>query len=247
MRIIASLTTIPSRIDLIRPVLESALAQTTPVEHVELNVPYVCVRTKQTYELPGWLESMERVRVFRTEDYGPITKVAPTFLRYRNDRETYIWSIDDDCAYPPNQLALLCVAHNPEKRRILTRHGGQIQPDGTVQFWTGEAEVSMFEAFGGILYPPDCIDGDFSEYLRITSSNEVCKKNDDMVLSLYFLRRKMPIYLYNKPSEETPYMHKGWLGHSKTDALSAGGHVENYKYIFAFVNSLPQILSKEPV
>jgi hypothetical protein len=77
MRIIASMTTIPSRIDTIRPALESVIAQTATIEHVEVNVPYVCARTKQTYIVPTWLERMDRVKVFRTDDYGPITKIAP--------------------------------------------------------------------------------------------------------------------------------------------------------------------------
>ena len=90
IRIIASMTTIPSRIDLIRPVIEAVLNQTVPIEHLEVNVPYQCIRTGEAYELPAWLEGMERVKIFRTEDCGPITKVAPTFLRYQNDLETYI-------------------------------------------------------------------------------------------------------------------------------------------------------------
>ena len=114
MRIIASMTTIPSRIDLIRPVIEAVLAQTVPIEHMELNIPDRCIRTGEPYVVPAWLECMDRVMVFRTEDYGPITKVAPTFLRHQNDHETYIWSVDDDCAYPANQLELLCRVHCPE-------------------------------------------------------------------------------------------------------------------------------------
>ncbi|TIU62381.1 MAG: glycosyltransferase family 2 protein, partial [Mesorhizobium sp.] len=65
------MTTIPSRIDRIGPALESVLGQTVAVKHVELNVPYVCVRTNEPYILPAWLAEMERVKIFRTDDYGP--------------------------------------------------------------------------------------------------------------------------------------------------------------------------------
>ena len=57
MRVIASLTTIPSRIDRIRPVLDSLRNQTVPVERIEINVPDVCVRTGETYVIPEWFHS----------------------------------------------------------------------------------------------------------------------------------------------------------------------------------------------
>ncbi len=234
------MTTIPSRIDLIRPVIEAVLAQTVPIEHMEVNIPDRCIRTGEPYVVPAWLECMDRVMIFRTEDYGPITKVAPTFLRYQNDHETYIWSVDDDCAYPANQLELLCRVHCPDKRRILTRYGGQLRADGTVQFWHGETEVTMFEGFGGVLYPPACVGEDFLEYLTVTSANSDCRKNDDIVLAMYFSSCGLPMYLYNRPSEDTPYMVPGWLPHSKQDALHHGGHLENYRRIFAFIDSLRQ-------
>ncbi len=238
------MTTIPSRIDRIRPVIEAILAQTVPVEHIELNIPYRCIRTDERYTVPTWLECTDRVMIFRTEDYGPITKVAPTFVRHQNDHETYIWSVDDDCAYPTNQLELLCRVHHPDKRRILTRYGGELKADGTVQFWYGEGQVTMFEGFGGVLYPPASVGEDFLEYLTVTSANADCRKNDDMVLAMYFSSRGLPMYLYNQPSEGAPYMVPGWLPHAKQDALSQGGHAENYKRIFAFINSLRQSATK---
>jgi hypothetical protein len=238
MRIIASMTTIPSRIGEIRPVVEAVLAQTVSVEHLELNIPHICIRTGQAYVVPAWLESMDRVMIFRTEDYGPITKVGPTFLRYRNDPRTYVWSVDDDCAYPANQLELLCRAHDPTKRRILARYGGNLGAGGTVESWYGEGEVTMLEGFGGVLYPPACVGEDFLDYLTTTSASVDCRKNDDIVLAMYFARHGMPMYLYNKPTEDTPYMVSGWLPHSERDALVDTDHAENYKRIYAFVSSL---------
>jgi hypothetical protein len=233
------MTTIPSRIDHIRPAIESALSQTVPVDHVELNIPHFCVRMGRPYHIPGWLEGMKGVKIFAPPDYGPITKVGPTFLRYRGDRETYIWSIDDDCAYPNNQLALLCLAHDPSKYRILCRHGGILRPDGIVQYLWGEIDVNLFEGFGSVLYPPNCIGADFSEFLRATSANAECRKNDDVVLSLYFRKHDVPIHLYNVPSDTHPWMHEGWLPHSKIDAASsaAGFHAAN-RNIIAFIGAL---------
>jgi hypothetical protein len=248
MHIIASMSTIPSRISHIRPAIESVLAQTIPINHVELNVPFRSVRTNELYVIPDWMTEIGRLRLFRVDqDYGPITKIAPTLLRYQLNSDTYIWSVDDDCAYPSNQLELLLRAHRPDQHRILTRHGGEIKPDGTVQFWYGEAQVSMFEGFEGVLYPPGCIRDDFAEYVRATSANADCRSNDDIVLSLYFMRHAIPMYLYNKPSE-APYMNSGWQSYGELDALraSVGGNWQPiYKRVIDFVSTLSPSLPHE--
>jgi hypothetical protein len=180
------------------------------------------------------------VKIFRTEDYGAITKVAPTLLRHRGDPHTYVWSVDDDIAYPANQLALLLRCHLPGQRRILTRHGGLVKPDGSIVFMFGQCEVSMFEGFGTVLYPPACVGDDFLEYVEGTADNVDCRKSDDVVLSFYFSARRMPIYLCNSPSETEPFYPTGWLPHARErDALSLqdGGHEERYRRVFEFLKS----------
>jgi hypothetical protein len=241
MRIIASMTTIPSRIDHIRPAIESVIAQTVPIEDLELNIPYVCVRTNEQYVLPTWLEEMNRVKIFRTDDYGSITKVAPTFLRHKNDEQTYIWSADDDFAYPTDQLEKLFRYHRPSKYRILARHGGQFKEDGSIDFMFGEAEVSMFEGFGTVLYPPSCIGEDFLEYVQRTSENMDCRKSDDVVLSHYFSSRRIPIYLCNIPSQSEPFYPTGAITFSDDrNALvsETGEHRERYARVHRYLNSL---------
>ena len=57
---------------------------------------------------------------------------------------------------------------SPGKRRILTRHGGIFQPDGSINFMFGKTEVSMFVGFGTVLYPSDCIGDDFLDYVKVT-------------------------------------------------------------------------------
>ena len=57
--IIASLTTIPSRIDLLKPILDSVLNQTIPIDHIEINIPYTCLRTEEEYTIPEWMETID--------------------------------------------------------------------------------------------------------------------------------------------------------------------------------------------
>jgi hypothetical protein len=236
------MTTTPSRIAHIRPAIESVLGQSVAVDHLELNIPDCSIRTGEPYVIPDWMPGIERLKVFRIgRDLGPISKIAPTLLRHRGDDQTYVWSVDDDCAYPPNQLELLCRAHDPQQHRILTRHGGKCKSDGTVEFWYGDLEIDMFEGFGGVLYPPDCIGDDFASYVAATSGNADCRSSDDMVLSLYFRRRGIPIHLYNLP-DDAPWMNTGWLPHAEADALRiavGGDYAPIYQRVIEFVTTLP--------
>ena len=51
MRIIASMTTIPSRIAEIEPVIESVLNQDVAVDRLEINIPFYCKRNGEEYIL----------------------------------------------------------------------------------------------------------------------------------------------------------------------------------------------------
>jgi len=240
MRIVGSMTTTPPRIGQIQPAIESVLRQLMPIDHLELNVPDRSIRTDEPYVIPDWMPGIERLQVFRIgQDLGPISKIAPTLLRYRGDKQTYLWSVDDDFAYQPDHLELLCRAHDPSRYRILTRQGGTIKADGTVQFLYGTAEVSMFEGFDGVLYPPDCVGDDFAAYVAATSANADCRASDDMVLSLYFRRRGVPIYL-DRP-KEAPRILGVRLPYARADALrlSIGGDWQPiYKRVIDYVATL---------
>lgn len=113
----------PRRVDLLRPVLESLLSQRPEgiVASIELNLPYFNVRTGENYSIPEWLSPNSnsnstpfdgRVRIFRTPDYGTITKVAPTLLRHATAIDVYIWSVDDDTVYDRDSLFHL-LEHEP--------------------------------------------------------------------------------------------------------------------------------------
>jgi len=237
-KIVATMTTIPSRIASIRPVVESILSQSVPVDHLEINIPFFCKRTNEVYVIPSWLKECNKVKIYRCDDYGSITKVAPTFQRYIGDNETYLWSIDDDVSYPSGHLALLMIPFDPTRRQVLTRYGGDLTSDGTIKPWTGTADVGYFEGFGSILYPPNCVGEKFLLYLEKTSQHDICKRADDIVLSMYFKHIGIPIRLHNRPTTGTPYMLTGSMPHSKTDPLSEKGHADNYRKVFVIVSEI---------
>lgn len=190
MKVVATLSTIPSRIDLIRPTIESLLNQACPVEKVEVNVPYWCVRTAEPYKVPDWLTSMDRVEVHRVEDYGAITKVASTLIRHK-DEDVYVWSVDDDFVYHPEHLATLM--SYADGISIVCLHGGIWSQFGFSGGHTRNGNVDIVEGFFGIVYPPRCIREDFQCYVEKTSADWDNRKSDDIILSNYFALHRIPM------------------------------------------------------
>src|SRR5688572_18914575 len=75
VRTVVTLTTTPTRINKIRPTLESLVNQTRVPNAIYLNVPYHLKRTGEPYVIPEWLKELPEVTVVRCEDYGPATKL----------------------------------------------------------------------------------------------------------------------------------------------------------------------------
>lgn len=196
MRIVASLTTIPSRIDKIRVCLESLLSQTVPVEHIEINIPEKCIRTGEDYVIPEWMKTMEKLHICRTADMGAITKVAPTFLRYMDDPNTFIWSVDDDWKYPEYTLEKLTCEHDATNVRILAHSGVDYSDKLKIEYLHGGGRYAQIaEGYTSIVYPPQIVKSDFVEYLETTLKNPDCLKSDDLILGNYFAKIGVKSYL----------------------------------------------------
>ena len=104
---IITLTTIPERLENINnmgfsEVLRSLCEQDDKDYEVHLNIPYVSKFTNKKYIIPDWIEDYElkykNLKIFRTEDIGPPTKVVPTINRVKNE-DTILIVVDDDLIY----------------------------------------------------------------------------------------------------------------------------------------------------
>lgn len=233
MRVVATLSTIPSRIDRIQPTIESLLRQTYQIEKVEVNVPYWCVRTAEPYTVPEWMTSMIGVEVHRTEDYGAITKVAPTLIR---NEDVYVWSVDDDFIYHPTHLETLM---KDAGQSIVCFHGGIINADGFAGGRSRGNTIDVAEGFFGIVYPPHCIKEDFLPYVERTSAVMDNRKSDDIILSNYFALHKVPIVratydsrVFRMVEAEQKYGHE-------PDALKHqdDGHFVRYKRVLNWLQA----------
>jgi hypothetical protein len=185
--IIATMTTLPNRIDLIKPVLESILPQ---VHHVEINLPKICKRTNTAYVIPEWLKTMPKVELFECEDEGPITKILPTLKRHTN---AYIFSIDDDTEYYPT-IVQHCLSES-KQNRVVGCSGLRFYSGGYAQVSHGRAET--LEGFAGILYPP--FDYNKFEYFDEVLKDKNCFLGDDVVISNYVCMLGMELWRTDKP------------------------------------------------
>ena len=107
-RVIASLSTLPSRINTLRPTAWSLLRQTRPPSEIIIAVPEFSIREKQLYVTPKYLSTLPRVRISHCRrDWGPATKFIDTIREElaAGRGNTLIMVVDDDRVYPRDALA----------------------------------------------------------------------------------------------------------------------------------------------
>jgi len=104
MKVIISLTTIPSRLkdekdQGIKLCIDSLINQSYDNYEIHFNVPDKNKYTNEEYIIPEWFSKLpDHFKIFRTKDYGSITKIVPTILR-DGDPDDIIIVCDDDLVY----------------------------------------------------------------------------------------------------------------------------------------------------
>jgi hypothetical protein len=106
-RVIASLSTVPDRINNLKPTIQSLLSQTRPPDEIVLAIPEFSIREQRPYVVPTYLSELPRVRVLCCcQDWGPSTKfigaIQDELAAGRAD--TLIMVVDDDRLYPHDAL-----------------------------------------------------------------------------------------------------------------------------------------------
>jgi hypothetical protein len=240
MKIVCSMTTMPNRINLIKPVLDAVFNQSIKIQHVEINVPYKCIRTGEDYIIPEWLENYPKVHIYRTEDYGSITKIAPTLLRYKDDKETYLWSVDDDIKYTNIILGNLIKYHDPSIKRILANSVAGINKSGFYGCNKKNTYDMMLEGFGTVLYPPSCVKEDFLSYIEKTSEIPDCRVSDDVVLSNYIHGQGILIFCCANRDQNIKFHNDVLPYHADATAthLQSGGHDKRYVRVIYHLKDL---------
>jgi len=106
-RVIASLSTVPDRINNLRPAIRSLLKQTRPPDEIVLSIPEFSIREQQPYAVPEYVSRLPRLRVLHCRrDWGPATKFIPIVREELAEGRgnTLIMVVDDDRIYPRDAL-----------------------------------------------------------------------------------------------------------------------------------------------
>src|SRR6266581_8790513 len=106
-RVIASLSTVPDRINNLRPTIRSLLKQTRPPDEIVLAIPEFSIREQRRYAVPKHVSRWPRMRVLHCRrDWGPATKFIPIVREElgAGRGNTLIMVVDDDRVYPRDAL-----------------------------------------------------------------------------------------------------------------------------------------------
>lgn len=112
-KIYISMSTIPSRIDFLKPVLESLLNQVIPPSHIYINVPLKYKRFNTPLVIPDWLEKLPTVSLYKIDnDYGPGTKFIGSLMNPLIKPHDLIVITDDDLIKKTHWLETLLRQHD---------------------------------------------------------------------------------------------------------------------------------------
>jgi len=209
-KIIISLTTIPSRLNYhdqnggLQPVLNRLLTLSYSDYEIHLNIPYVVKKTNEEYSLPSWLTEItdSKLKIFRTDDYGSMTKILPTILRTEESDDVIIITVDDDLSYEDG-----FIEYHIEKRKQYPNaaigFAGISAINGSCHFCTtvrNDVRVKIIEGYKTVSYKRSFFKPDFfSEFVGESWS-------DDIILSAYMGKHNIEKWVvsYDKDEDFTP-------------------------------------------
>jgi hypothetical protein len=181
--LVVSLTTSPTRISKIKPMLDSVMAQTYKPDRIILNLPKVFGRTGDTFALPlpDFITNNPLIQVNFCDDLGPSTKIISSIPLVSNPN-TYIISVDDDIYYPPYLFSLYMKYSRRFPNCIITgttfiENGGPQTPGKVVDF---------LEGFSGVLYRRDYFSQELLSDFYKHINEKSCRLGDDFYLSNLF-------------------------------------------------------------
>jgi hypothetical protein len=186
-KVILTLTTIPNR--LARPnengvqlVINFLCNLSYDNYEIHFNIPYVNAKTNEEYIIPDWLSDIksEKLHIFRTEDYGSLTKLLPTIYRV-TDPESIIITLDDDLEYMDGFIEYHVKMREKYPNAALGFAGMSSIPNGICHFCTPvpqDTRVKILEGYKTVSYLRGFFKEDFEEFA-------VGNWNDDMIISAY--------------------------------------------------------------
>jgi hypothetical protein len=123
-RIVATLTTLPDRYNLLSQTIDSLVNQSIKFDNIYISLPERTRRFNTVYPpLPSSIIKHEAVIPVAIEsDYGPITKLLGA-LKRESDSNTIIISVDDDIIYPYDFVEKYLALHKKYPHEVICGGG----------------------------------------------------------------------------------------------------------------------------
>ena len=238
-RVYVSFTTSPSRIEHIKPMLDSILRQSVQVEKIIVNLPHVFKRDNTTFSsLPAFLHH-PKIYINKCEDVGPATKILPIIdLPFIND-EDIVFSVDDDHIYPSNILETYIDIHKYTPNSVLTGTSYYPNNKNTTINGTTMYQCELLEGFSCVLYCKSFLRGFDTKELSNEEYPKYCFLSDDLILSNHILKRRRilaftmshPVIKQIKSLDygfKNDALHKGANGQGSCNLTDVNCNVSNY-------------------
>lgn len=198
--IIVTLSTIPSRIELIDPTIKSLLNQTILPKYIYINLPEFSRREKCKYIVPERFLNHPIIKIIHSEkDWGPATKSIPAILKEKATNNPLL-IIDDDYVYHNKLIETYQKYENEYKDSMLCLNGwllpfdmlhkNLIEINGTSikEF----KQVNLAEGSSSYLIRPDFFKDDFFDF---DTAPDEAFFSDDIWISGHLNRHNVSIYV----------------------------------------------------
>ncbi len=174
-RVVASLSTLPDRIENLLPTLDCLLRQSRPPDEIVLAIPSFSIRQQRGYEIPSFLSEIPKLRIMRCDrDWGPATKSIPVVQDElaAGRLNTLIMVVDDDRLYPDDAIetylhyhrllpeAALCFRGAPMPRSLNWKDSKQCFGNKI----RVPREVAVITGCGSYLIQPKFFDASYWDY-----------------------------------------------------------------------------------
>jgi hypothetical protein len=187
-----SMTTLPSRIDRIRPTIESVLHGSHVPDKVLIAIPPFSQREQRVYVLPAFLEEFgPSVEVVRCgQDWGPGTKLLGSLDAL--PEKSYLVIVDDDVIYKPSFLSGIIAAQSADHAASFSyyvyRTGG---------LWVGQG-VDGFS-----FWKPNL--AGITDFARAHIADTPYRLHDDLWISYYLATKGVQVKRVSSPNGSLVY------------------------------------------
>lgn len=190
---VISLSSVPSRIDYLKPVIGQLMRQTVLGVPIELHLAHRTRSTGETWPpLPDWLTGLRAVRiVWHKEDPGPSLKYLGALGLHGEASDPLIVVVDDDVLYPRELVASLVEASTAEAaagKRVYCLRGWSIHRtlswDSSILFTAEpgcEIPVAVVTGHGGYAIRPSLVGG--TRLWTVIDAPDECRMMDDIWIS----------------------------------------------------------------